>query len=74
MTPGQKVLRAGELFQLYPQLAARVTSLRTIIQSPELPIPQADRIAWSEDVRSTLSDFMLLCEQTRDLLNTLPKE
>lgn len=54
-----------EIFKLFPQLAGRVTGLRTILQNPE-HITQADANLWVEDVQSTMQDFLLLMDLTRD--------
>lgn len=72
MTPDTINQKAEELFQLFPQLAARVTNLRTIIQNPEATLYQKDKIAWVQDVRSTLDDFMTLLDQTKALISHFP--
>lgn len=63
-----------EIFGLFPQLAARVTNLRTIIQNPEVPITKADKLAWSEDVKSTLNDFLTLLDKTATIVRALPTQ
>ena len=72
MTPDTLNQKAGELFQLFPQLAARVTHLRTIIQNPEIPLTKEDKLAWIQDVRSTLEDFMNWTDQTKALISHFP--
>ena len=63
-----------QLFALYPQLAKRVASLRTILQN-EGEIPKEQVREWVKEVRSVYSDFMTLNELTRDyLLSNLIQE
>ena len=61
-------------FEKYTALAARVTNLRTILQEPEA-IQPGEAKAWAEDVRSVVSDFVILTEETRKhVIRRVPKE
>lgn len=63
---------AEELFPLFPQLAARITNLRSILQHPAGPISSADKLAWVEDVKSTMDDFMVLMDKTAAIVRSIP--
>lgn len=60
-------LTPEEIFRLYPALAARVTNLRAIIQTPS-NITRENVDLWVDDVRSTMADFILLNERTAEYL------
>lgn len=72
--PENPTPKVDELFRLYPQLAGRVTDLRSILQNPEA-ITRENCTAWTEDVKSVLADFMTLADLTAHYLRSqLPLE
>lgn len=72
--PENPTPKVDELFRLYPQLAGRVTDLRSILQNPEA-ITRENCTAWTEDVKSVLADFMTLADLTIHYLRSqLPLE
>lgn len=72
--PENPTPKVDELFRLYPQLAGRVTDLRSILQNPEA-ITKENCAAWTEDVKSVMADFMTLADLTAHYLRSqLPME
>lgn len=72
--PTNPTPKVDELFRLYPQLAGRVTDLRSILQNPEV-ITRENCNIWTEDVKSVMADFMTLADLTAHYLRSqLPLE
>ena len=69
------LVQARELFSLYPQLAARVTNLRTILQNVEsFPISLVDANSWIDDVKSVMEDYMQLNDRAALLVKHYIRE
>lgn len=70
-----RLAEVQEIFSLYPQLAARVTNLRTILQNVEsAPISLADANAWVDDVKSVMEDYMQLNDRAAALVKHYIRE